>query len=90
MQGHGAANVVPVIAANRVGKERVTPTKDNNNQFSELLFYGSSFITDETGELLEDAGRRCSSIPLTWTLPKGYASAGDCSGTGARRCTGRL
>ncbi len=57
MQGHGAANVVPVIAANRVGKERVTPTKDNNNQFSELLFYGSSFITDETGELLEDAGR---------------------------------
>jgi len=57
MQGHAASNVVPVIAANRIGEERVIPTKDNNNQSSALIFYGSSFITDETGELLEDAGR---------------------------------
>ncbi len=57
MQGHAAANVVPVIAANRVGEEKVTPTSDNNRQTSQLLFYGSSFITDETGELKEDAGR---------------------------------
>ncbi|MCM1191487.1 MAG: N-carbamoylputrescine amidase [Butyrivibrio sp.] len=56
MQGHAAANVVPVIAANRIGEERVTPAKDNNNQSSSLVFYGSSFITDETGEVLEDAG----------------------------------
>ncbi len=57
MQGHAAANVVPVIAANRIGEERVSPTKENNNQSSSLVFYGSSFITDETGEVLKDAGR---------------------------------
>ena len=57
MQGHAAANVMPVIAANRIGEERVLPTKDNNEQSSALTFYGSSFITDETGEVLEDAGR---------------------------------
>ena len=57
MQGHAAANVVPVVAANRIGEERVSPTKENNNQSSALVFYGSSFITDETGEVLEDAGR---------------------------------
>lgn len=57
MQGHAAANVVPVIAANRIGEEKVSPTKDNNEQSSALVFYGSSFITDETGEILEDAGR---------------------------------
>jgi N-carbamoylputrescine amidase len=57
MQGHAAANVVPVIAANRIGEERVSPSRENNSQSSALTFYGSSFITDETGELLEDAGR---------------------------------
>ncbi len=57
MQGHAAANVVPVVAANRIGEEKVSPTKENNNQSSALVFYGSSFITDETGEVLEDAGR---------------------------------
>lgn len=69
MQGHAAANVMPVIAANRIGKEEVTPVSDNNNQKSELVFYGSSFITDETGEVKEDAGRKeecviCHSIDL--------------------------
>ena len=57
MQGHAAANVVPVIAANRIGEERVEPCHENNGQSSALTFYGSSFITDETGEILEDAGR---------------------------------
>lgn len=57
MQGHAAANVVPVIAANRIGEEIVKPGRNNNNQSSALTFYGSSFITDETGALLEDAGR---------------------------------
>lgn len=57
MQGHAAANVIPVIAANRIGEERVNPTKENNHQSSALVFYGSSFITDETGEVLEEAGR---------------------------------
>lgn len=57
MQGHAAANVVPVIAANRIGKEKVLPSRENNGQSSALTFYGSSFITDGTGEILEDAGR---------------------------------
>ena len=57
MQGHAAANVVPVIAANRIGEEKVMPSKENNEQSSALTFYGSSFITDETGEVLADAGR---------------------------------
>lgn len=57
MQGHAAANVLPVAAANRIGKETVTPSRENNGQSSSLTFYGSSFITDETGEILEDAGR---------------------------------
>ena len=52
MQGHSAANVVPVVAANRIGKETVLPTEANNMQSSELLFYGSSFITNEVGELV--------------------------------------
>ena len=64
MQGHAAANVVPVIAANRVGRETVQPTRDNNNQSSELVFYGSSLITDETGEVLKDAGRTEEGILL--------------------------
>ena len=64
MQGHAASNVVPVIAANRVGEERVSPTKDNNEQSSALTFYGSSFITDETGEVLEDAGRTDEKVIL--------------------------
>lgn len=57
MQGHAAANVVPVIAANRIGEERVEPGCDNNGQASSLTFYGSSFIADETGALLEEGGR---------------------------------
>lgn len=57
MQGHAAANVVPVIAANRIGTEEVTPCADNQQQSSALTFYGSSFITDMTGGLVEDADR---------------------------------
>ncbi len=57
MQGHAAANIVPVIAANRYGTEKVSPCSENGGQSSELCFYGSSFIADETGELLKTAGR---------------------------------
>lgn len=64
MQGHAAANVIPVIAANRIGEEKVMPAKDNNQQSSALVFYGSSFIADETGELLEDGGRTEEKILL--------------------------
>lgn len=57
MQGHAAANLVPVIAANRIGTETVTPDSENQNQSSALTFYGSSFIADNTGALVECADR---------------------------------
>ena len=57
MQGHAAANIVPVIAANRYGPESVEPSEENGGQRSALCFYGSSFITDGTGEVIVSAGR---------------------------------
>jgi len=57
MQGHAAANIVPVIAANRIGREDVEPCPENAGLKSSLTFYGSSFITDETGEILKSASR---------------------------------
>ncbi|WP_308387856.1 N-carbamoylputrescine amidase [Acidithiobacillus sp. AMEEHan] len=47
MQGHAAANVMPVIAANRVGRE--------DGESASITFYGGSFITDGTGALLAQA-----------------------------------
>ena len=57
MQGHAAANIMPVAAANRIGEEVVEPCKENNFQKSALRFYGSSFITDETGAIVQDGSR---------------------------------
>lgn len=57
MQGHAAANLVPVIAANRVGVEKITPDEGNGFQQSELSFYGNSFMTDETGAIKASAER---------------------------------
>ena len=49
MRGHAAANVIPVIASNRVG------TEESRGQ--EITFYGSSFITDHLGAIIESADR---------------------------------
>ena len=57
MVGHAAANIVPVIAANRIGLETVEPCVENGNQSSSLNFYGSSFMTDERGEIVVSASR---------------------------------
>lgn len=54
MQGHAAANLMPVIASNRIGKE---VQKD-----SEMTFYGSSFICDETGEIVAEADRKTEGV----------------------------
>ena len=62
MQGHSAANLMPVVAANRIGLEQVVPCMENGNQKSELLFYGSSFMTDATGEIIESASRNQEEI----------------------------
>lgn len=49
MQGHAAANTLPVIASNRIGTEV-------NDKFS-MTFYGSSFITDGTGVKVKECSR---------------------------------
>jgi len=49
MQGHAAANMMPVLAANRIGVEK--------SPAAEIRFYGSSFITDATGAKLVEASR---------------------------------
>ncbi|MCW8345900.1 N-carbamoylputrescine amidase [Vibrio sp. ZSDZ65] len=54
MQGHSAANLVPVVAANRVGVEV--------DDGIETTFYGSSFITDHTGGKLAEAPREGETI----------------------------
>lgn len=58
-QGHGAANLVPLVAANRIGTETIDD--------SSITFYGSSFITDERGQLVETADRT-SEMVITHTF----------------------
>ena len=65
MQGHSAANIIPVVAANRYGLEEVEPTEENGGQKSSLNFYGTSFMTDETGDVLKKAGRDTEEILIT-------------------------
>jgi N-carbamoylputrescine amidase len=50
MRGHAAANIMPVVASNRIGRE-VAPGG------REVTFYGSSFIADHTGQLRSKASR---------------------------------
>lgn len=47
MAGHAAANMMPVVASNRIGRE--------TDEDSEMTFYGSSFIADNHGEIVEQA-----------------------------------
>jgi N-carbamoylputrescine amidase len=49
MQGHAVSNVIPVVASNRIGSESA-----NNAPQS---FYGSSFIADHRGDLVESFER---------------------------------
>ena len=53
MQGHAAANLMPVVAANRIGTETIT----QNGNDSVMAFYGSSFITDVRGEIIQEASK---------------------------------
>lgn len=56
MQGHAAANMVPLIASNRIGNEE--------GEVCTLEFYGSSFIADHTGAKVEEAGESEEEILL--------------------------
>jgi N-carbamoylputrescine amidase len=54
MRGHSAANIMPVIAANRIGTETIVD--------STITFYGSSFITDHKGQLVAELDRETEGI----------------------------
>ena len=49
MRGHAAANIMPLLASNRVGVE--------SQSGRDVTFYGSSFISGWDGQLLARAGR---------------------------------
>ena len=54
MRGHAAANLVPVIASNRIGSE--------TDEDSTITFYGSSFIAGPQGQLIAEADRTSEGI----------------------------
>lgn len=53
MQGHAAANIMPVVASNRIGTEE---------DVTAMTFYGSSFIADEAGAMVAEADRETQSV----------------------------
>lgn len=59
MQGHAASNSVVVVASNRIGREAFGDTH--------IDFYGSSFITDQTGELIAEADQETENV-ITATI----------------------
>lgn len=58
MCGHAAANIMPVVASNRIGLEKGTEEE------IELEFYGSSFISDHLGNKVQEANRKDEAILL--------------------------
>ena len=62
-QGHAAANLTPLIAANRYGLER--SLQDPEGLY--IRFYGSSFIADATGAKVAEAGEEGDAV-LTHTF----------------------
>ncbi len=67
MQGHAAANLMPVIASNRIGTETIS----QNGNDSTMQFYGGSFITDGRGDIIQEASADTSEvISMTFDLDK--------------------
>ena len=67
MQGHAAANLMPVIASNRIGTETIS----QNGNDSTMQFYGGSFITDGRGEIIQEASAdKNEVISTTFDLDK--------------------
>ena len=56
IQGHAAANMIPIVVSNRIGKEKV---EHFNGGTSEIDFYGCSFMCDETGEFKVEEKEGC-------------------------------
>ncbi len=59
MRGHAAANILPVVAANRIGTE----TQGDRS----ITFYGSSFVAGPTGGIVAKAPRDTEAV-ITATL----------------------
>ena len=57
MRGHAGANLMPVMASNRIGSETAPEGRD-------VTFYGSSFIADASGKVLGRASRDAEEIVL--------------------------
>lgn len=53
MRGHAASNMMPLLAANRVGVERQDDVLGGE---ATITFYGRSFIADSYGGIVADAG----------------------------------
>ena len=57
-QGHAAANLMPLIASNRIGTEYAR----HGAPGLQLRFYGSSFIADGSGALVAEADQESESV----------------------------
>lgn len=57
MRGHAGANIMPLVASNRIGTEEAEEGRS-------VTFYGSSFIADQTGALVAKADRETESVIL--------------------------
>ncbi|ANM62032.1 nitrilase-like protein 1 [Arabidopsis thaliana] len=58
MQGHAGANVVPLVASNRIGKEII----ETEHGPSQITFYGTSFIAGPTGEIVAEADDKSEAV----------------------------
>ena len=59
-QGHAAANMMPIVVANRIGLERARHGPED----LQIRFYGSSFIADGTGAIVAEADREHEAVVL--------------------------
>ncbi len=55
MQGHAGANIMPLVASNRVGTE-------SGRTGTEMTFYGTSFIANETGDVVAETDRTAETV----------------------------
>ncbi len=58
MRGHAAANIMPLLASNRVGRETAPDGRSD-------IFYGRSFIADHQGEKVQEMDRTEEGVRLS-------------------------
>ena len=57
MRGHAAANIMPLMASNRIGRETAPDGRSD-------VFYGRSFIADHQGEKVQEMDRTEEGVRL--------------------------